>query len=113
MGLSRVPETIGFAFQKGLTQVWGPVLGKAIPSFSSYCSDSEESQMLQMVAGPGRWKSGQGGTDSRDIIMDIIDQPRGGFSIEMLAMNNLQQIFKGRGHIIGCLFVIPQSQTSP
>ena len=97
MGLSGVPETIGFAFQKGLTQVCGLVFAKAIPSLSSYCRDSEESQKVQIVAGTGRWKDGQEGTDLRHILTDTTDQTRGGFSIDMLAMYTSTSNFSKAG----------------
>lgn len=36
------------------------VLEMAIPRLSHYPGDSEESQMFQLVAGPGKWRDGEG-----------------------------------------------------
>lgn len=57
-----MPETIRSAFKKASNSgVRWRIVEKAILKVSSYCSDSEESQMVQMVAGPGRWRDGEEG----------------------------------------------------
>lgn len=76
MGLSRVPETIRFTFQRGLCYSGVLLTENAIPSLSSHHDDSEENQMVQVVAGQGRWRGGKETTYLREIIVDTIDRTR-------------------------------------